>query len=124
MLPAIRDEGAHCSAAWIALASVLARPLSSRDGLPDLRGGCATRQSEAGACRLAHSAGAIHPAMLWLNSPSNPTGKVLGVEHLRKVVEWARARNVLVASDECYIELGWTDDRPVSILHPDVWGLS
>ena len=62
------------------------------------------------------------PAMLWLNSPSNPTGKVLGVEHLRKVVEWARARNVLVASDECYIELGWTDDRPVSILHPDVCG--
>lgn len=62
------------------------------------------------------------PALLWLNSPSNPTGKVLGIEHLRKVVEWARARGVVVASDECYIELGWTGEQPVSILHPDVCG--
>lgn len=29
------------------------------------------------------------PALLYLNSPSNPTGRVLGVDHLRKVVEWA-----------------------------------
>jgi len=64
------------------------------------------------------------PAMLWLNSPSNPTGKVLGVDHLRKVVEWARDRGVLVVSDECYIELGWTDEEPVSILHPSVCGAS
>lgn len=62
------------------------------------------------------------PAMLWINSPSNPTGKVLGLEHLRKVVEWARARGVIVASDECYFELGWTGTGPVSILHPDVCG--
>jgi len=43
------------------------------------------------------------PALLWLNSPSNPTGRVLPVEHLRKVVDWARERGVLVASDECYL---------------------
>jgi succinyldiaminopimelate transaminase len=66
--------------------------------------------------------GPTTPAMIWLNSPSNPTGKVLGIEHLRKVVEWARDRGVIVASDECYIELGWTEERPVSILHPDVCG--
>ncbi|MEZ0342376.1 succinyldiaminopimelate transaminase [Mycobacterium sp. pV006] len=59
------------------------------------------------------------PALVYLNSPSNPTGKVLGVEHLRKVVGWARERGVLVASDECYLGLGW-DAAPVSILHPDV----
>lgn len=68
--------------------------------------------------------GPSRPAMLWINSPSNPTGKVLGVEHLRKVVEWARERNVIVASDECYFELGWTGPEPVSILHPDVCGNS
>jgi len=62
------------------------------------------------------------PDLVWLNSPSNPTGKVLGIEHLRKVVQWARDRGVLVVSDECYIELGWTGDRPMSILHPDVCG--
>jgi len=60
-------------------------------------------------------------ALLWLNSPSNPTGKVLPVEHLAKVVSWARARGTVVASDECYIDLGW-ESAPVSILHPDVCG--
>jgi succinyldiaminopimelate transaminase len=59
------------------------------------------------------------PALVYLNSPSNPTGRVLGVDHLRKVVSWARERGVLVASDECYLGLGW-DAAPVSILHPDV----
>ena len=59
------------------------------------------------------------PALVYLNSPSNPTGKVLGVEHLRKVVGWARERGVLVASDECYLGLGW-DAEPLSVLHPSV----
>jgi succinyldiaminopimelate transaminase len=59
------------------------------------------------------------PALVYLNSPSNPTGKVLGVEHLRKVVGWARDRGVLIASDECYLGLGW-DAEPVSVLHPSV----
>jgi len=59
------------------------------------------------------------PALVYLNSPSNPTGKVLGVDHLRKVVGWARERGVLVASDECYLGLGWDAD-PVSVLHPSV----
>ncbi|WP_193047904.1 succinyldiaminopimelate transaminase [Mycolicibacterium baixiangningiae] len=59
------------------------------------------------------------PALIFLNSPSNPTGRVLGGDHLRKVVGWARERGVLVASDECYLGLGW-DAEPVSVLHPSV----
>ncbi|MBO3750840.1 succinyldiaminopimelate transaminase [Streptosporangiaceae bacterium NEAU-GS5] len=59
--------------------------------------------------------------LVWVNSPSNPTGRVLPAEHLRKVVAWARERGAVVASDECYIELGW-EDQPISILHPDVCG--
>ncbi len=75
------------------------------------------------------------PRLLWLNSPSNPTGKVLGVEHLAKVVAWARRHGVVVASDECYAELDWRSpeergDRPghreppttPSILDPRVSG--
>ncbi|MGN7246355.1 succinyldiaminopimelate transaminase [Janibacter anophelis] len=73
------------------------------------------------------------PKLLWLNTPSNPTGKVLGVEHLAKVVAWARARGVIVASDECYAELDWRseaergqslDELPTtpSILDPRVTG--
>jgi succinyldiaminopimelate transaminase len=59
------------------------------------------------------------PKLVYINSPSNPTGAVLGVEHLRKVVGWARERGVLVASDECYLGLGW-EAEPVSVLHPSV----
>ena len=59
--------------------------------------------------------------LLWLNSPSNPTGRVLSREELTRIVAWAREHGVLVLSDECYIELGWEAD-PVSVLHPDVNG--
>ncbi|OMC11144.1 succinyldiaminopimelate transaminase, partial [Mycobacterium sp. SP-6446] len=59
------------------------------------------------------------PALFYLNSPSNPTGRVLGLDHLRKVVGWARERGVVVASDECYLGLGW-DAEPLSVLHPSV----
>lgn len=65
--------------------------------------------------------GPRRPKLLWLNSPANPTGRVLGVEHLRKVVEWARERGTVLVSDECYLALGW-DAEPVSVLHPDVHG--
>jgi succinyldiaminopimelate transaminase len=56
--------------------------------------------------------------LVWLNSPSNPTGRVLPPEHLRKVVGWARDRATVVASDECYIDLSW-QGQATSILHPD-----
>ncbi|KES04110.1 N-succinyldiaminopimelate aminotransferase [Streptomyces toyocaensis] len=59
--------------------------------------------------------------LLWLNSPSNPTGRVLSTAELARIVAWAREHGVLVLSDECYIELGWEAD-PVSVLHPDVNG--
>ncbi|AXG14060.1 succinyldiaminopimelate transaminase [Intrasporangium calvum] len=69
---------------------------------------------------------ATTPKLLWLNSPGNPNGQVLGVEHLAKVVAWARAHGVVVASDECYAELDWRPGQlgraTPSILHPDVCG--
>ena len=57
--------------------------------------------------------------LVWVNSPGNPHGRVLPAAHLRKVVDWARERGAVVASDECYLELGW-EATPVSILSPDV----
>ena len=59
----------------------------------------------------------------WVNSPSNPTGRVLSAAALRDAVSWARDRGCVLASDECYLELGWTAD-PVSVLHPSVRGES
>lgn len=71
-----------------------------------------------------------HPATLdpaedvrlcYLNFPNNPTGRIASVEELRAIVEWARARNVVVVSDECYNEFAWSRPAP-TILHPDVCG--
>ena len=66
--------------------------------------------------------GPQRPALMWVNSPANPTGQVLGVEHLRKVVSWCRDRGTLLVSDECYLECTWEGERPLSVLHPDVSG--
>jgi len=60
--------------------------------------------------------------LLWLNSPGNPHGRVHDARTLREIVAWARSRDVLVVSDECYIMLGWEGTEPVSVLHPDVCG--
>ncbi len=59
------------------------------------------------------------PGLLWINSPSNPTGRVLSAGRLRDAVAWARSRGCVLASDECYIDLGWSAS-PVSALHPSV----
>ena len=60
-------------------------------------------------------------ALVWLNSPSNPTGKVLSADEMRRLVDAARERGAIVASDECYIELTW-DQPATSVLHPSVCG--
>jgi succinyldiaminopimelate transaminase len=59
--------------------------------------------------------------LVWVNSPANPTGRVLPIAHLRKMANWARERGAVLASDECYLDLGW-DAQPSSILHPQVSG--
>jgi succinyldiaminopimelate transaminase len=53
--------------------------------------------------------------LVWINSPGNPNGRVLSPAELAAVVEWARARGAVVASDECYVELGW-ETEPTSAL--------
>jgi succinyldiaminopimelate transaminase len=65
--------------------------------------------------------GSLRPRLVWLNSPSNPTGRILDPAALRAWVDWARERDAVLASDECYGEFGWSAE-PVSVLHPDVSG--
>lgn len=64
--------------------------------------------------------------LVWLNSPGNPDGSVLGVDQLRAVVEAARAVGAVVASDECYAELPWAEpwatEGVPSVLDPRVTG--
>ncbi|EZP27026.1 succinyldiaminopimelate transaminase [Microbacterium oleivorans] len=62
--------------------------------------------------------------LVWLNTPGNPDGGVLGVTDLRRAVERARELGAVLASDECYAELGWdgpwADAAVPSILDPSV----
>jgi succinyldiaminopimelate transaminase len=64
--------------------------------------------------------------LIWLNSPGNPDGRVLSVEALKRSVQRARELGAILASDECYAELGWEGewaDRAVpSVLDPQVIG--
>jgi succinyldiaminopimelate transaminase len=83
--------------------------------------GAALAGARAMATDSLTALGPERPALLWLNSPSNPTGKVLPPEHLRKVVDWCRERGTVLVSDECYLEFGW-EVEPVSVLHPSICG--
>lgn len=71
-------------------------------------------------------AGRADVRLVWVNSPGNPSGEVLGVEELRRVVDEARAVGAVVVSDECYAELAWAprwaDEGVPSILDPRVNG--
>jgi aspartate/methionine/tyrosine aminotransferase len=64
--------------------------------------------------------------LIWLNSPGNPDGRVRDAGFLRAAVSRARALGAVLASDECYAELGWDapwDAQPIpSVLDPSVTG--
>lgn len=53
--------------------------------------------------------------LAWINSPSNPTGRVHSNAELKSVIDWSRETGTIVASDECYLEFG-DSVSPVSIL--------
>ena len=88
---------------------------------PTYRIGALLAAAEPVAADSTVAAGPAPVRLAWVNSPSNPTGRVLPAGHLAKMVTWARERGAVLASDECYIGLGWEAD-PVSVLHPDVCG--
>ncbi len=68
---------------------------------------------------------AIDPAdakralMLWVNSPSNPTG---ALSDLAEAAVWGRAHDVPVFSDECYAEYTW-DGAARTILESGLAGV-
>jgi succinyldiaminopimelate transaminase len=65
--------------------------------------------------------------LLWVNEPGNPTGSTASAQHLQAVAAWARARGVIVAADECYVE--FTNDvtgaaaPPATILDAGLHGV-
>ena len=61
--------------------------------------------------------------LIWINSPGNPDGRVLDVAEMKEAVVRARELGAVLASDECYAELGWgqwAETRIPSVLDPRV----
>jgi succinyldiaminopimelate transaminase len=64
--------------------------------------------------------------LVWINTPGNPDGRTWSVGELAAAVRRARELGAVLASDECYAELGWdgpwaTEPVP-SVLDPRVTG--
>lgn len=91
---------------------------------PTYEVGAALAGAECAAADAMLDVGPRRPKIVWVNSPSNPTGRVLPVEHLRKMVDWCRERGALLVSDECYFECVWEGPEvaAVSVLDPAVNG--
>jgi succinyldiaminopimelate transaminase len=51
--------------------------------------------------------------VLWVNEPGNPSASTADDAYFARVAAWARARGVIVASDECYSEFA---PQPATIL--------
>ncbi len=64
--------------------------------------------------------------LIWINTPGNPDGRTWTVDELAAAVRRARELGAVLASDECYAELGWDGEwatSPIpSILDPRVTG--
>ena len=52
---------------------------------------------------------------LWANTPGNPAG---GLDDLGAIAAWGRANDVVVLSDECYVEFTWAGDVPAGRTQP------
>jgi len=55
-------------------------------------------------------------AILWINTPGNPTGVTASLEFLEEAASRCRAAGAVLASDEAYSELWFSGDPPVSAL--------
>ncbi len=54
--------------------------------------------------------------IIWINYPNNPTSAPPTLDFYKKLVEWAREYNVIVASDNAYSEIYTGSEKPPSIL--------
>ncbi|NDJ62129.1 MAG: aminotransferase class I/II-fold pyridoxal phosphate-dependent enzyme [Chloroflexi bacterium] len=45
--------------------------------------------------------------MLWVNYPNNPTGATIGLEDYRQLVAFCAAHDILLASDNPYVDVTW-----------------
>ena len=56
--------------------------------------------------------------LAWINSPSNPTGRISSREEIAEVIAYSRRTGAVIASDECYFNFPASPSgkKPISIL--------
>jgi LL-diaminopimelate aminotransferase len=57
----------------------------------------------------------VKARLMWINYPNSPTGKIAPPEFFRRVVEFGRKHEIIIASDEAYTEIYFTE-KPHGIL--------
>ncbi len=54
--------------------------------------------------------------IIWINYPNNPTSAKATKDFYKKLVDWAKKNNIIVASDFAYSEIYTGEEKPISIL--------
>lgn len=107
-------------------------------GYPVYRSGCLFAGGQPYPVRLAEeNAYEVRPwefpgeviadlAAVWINYPHNPTAAIADPLYLQKIIAWCQEHNVLLLSDECYVDIydpafdaslgSGKDQRPNSVL--------
>jgi succinyldiaminopimelate transaminase len=52
----------------------------------------------------------------WINYPHNPTGAAVDLDYLQRQIDVARAHDILLCADDCYLDLYFGEDPPPGIL--------
>lgn len=60
--------------------------------------------------------GSTGAKLMYLNYPNNPTGAIAGIDFLKKVVDFARKKNIVLCYDNAYSEICFGNQRAHSIL--------
>ena len=58
----------------------------------------------------------VRAKIMWVNYPNSPSGALAPMDYLAKIVAFGRENDIIIASDEAYIDLYYTDEPAHSIL--------
>ena len=61
--------------------------------------------------------------VMWINYPNSPSGAVAPLEFLEAAVNFGRQHDIIIASDEAYSEIYYTEEPPISLLQVTTEGV-
>lgn len=58
----------------------------------------------------------IKPKLLWMNYPNNPTGATVSIEFYKKIIDFCKAHDILLVSDNPYVDVTYDGYVAPSVL--------